>query len=457
MTAGLDRTRAPAPGALRPFHFPDIDRAELSNGLPLLVAQTDRLPVVTMAAILPAGAVQENDERAGLARFTSSLLESGAAGRTAVEIAEEVEALGVRLETSASWDRTLVGYTAMSSRAQAATKILEQLIRSPDFPAEEAERIRNEQLAGILQRRAEPRGLANEMAARFIYSEDVPYSRPLVGTNASVRTLTGADAAEFHAGNYTPNGAGVIVAGNLGITEARNLAEERFGGWAGPATTRPVLNIERRRGAARVIIVNRPGSVQSEIRMGHLGVARSNPDYFPLIVMNTILGGAFSSRLNLNLREKNGFTYGVSSSFSMRRDPGLFLVSTAVQTEVTADAVTEILREIDGIRSAPVSSSELVDARTYIAGTFPLRLQTTHGIASRLAELVVYGLPDDYFASYRERVLEVEDDEVLRVASTHIRPDDLTLVVVGDAEAIRPSLESLALGPLEIVDPATLQ
>src|SRR5680860_41693 len=172
--------------------------------------------------------------------------------------------------------------------------------------------------------------------------------------------------------------------------------------------------------------------------------------------MNTVLGGAFSSRLNLNLREANGFTYGVSSSFSMRRDPGLFLVSTAVQTEVTADAVTEILREIDGIRAGPVTASELVDARNYLAGTFPLRLQTTHGIASRLAELVIYGLPDDYFASYRDRILEVEDAEILRVARENIRPDELTLVIVGDADAIRSSLEALDLGIIETVDPATL-
>ncbi|HZJ48030.1 MAG TPA: pitrilysin family protein [Acidimicrobiia bacterium] len=456
MTRGVDRTQVPAPGALRPFNFPVIDRARLSNGLPLLVARTDHLPVVTMAAILPAGGVKEISARAGLARFTSSLLESGAGGRTALQIAEAAEGLGVRMESSASWDRTLVGYTGLSTRTRAASEILEQLICSPDFPAAEVKRLRNEQLAEIVQRRAEPRGLANEMAARFMYAEDAPYSRPLGGTPASIRNLTKADAEAFHSSNYTPNGAALIVAGAMDASEAMDLAEARFGGWAGPAAIRPVVNVETRHGDPQVIIVNRPGSVQSEIRIGHLGVGRTSPDYFPLIVMNTVLGGAFSSRLNLNLREANGFTYGVSSSFSMRRDPGLFLVSTAVQTEVTADAVTEILREIDGIRAGPVTASELVDARNYLAGTFPLRLQTTHGIASRLAELVIYGLPDDYFASYRDRILEVEDAEILRVARENIRPDELTLVIVGDADAIRSSLEALDLGIIETVDPATL-
>ncbi len=450
------RTRAPEPGALRPFSFPPIERAQLSNGLPLLVARTQYLPVVTVATILPAGAVQEDPDRAGLARLTSSLLESGAGGRTGVEIAEAVEGLGVRMETSTSWDRTLVGYTGLSSRAPAAAEILEQLIRSPEFPVAEVERLRNEQLAEIVQRRAEPSGLANEMAARFIYAAEAPYSRPLGGTAASVRSLTNADAEAFHSNYFTPNGAALIVAGDLDISEALSLAESGFGGWAGPATQSRMIDVRARSQSRRVIIVNRPGSVQSEIRVGHLGVARINPDYFPLIVMNTVLGGAFSSRLNLNLREEHGFTYGVSSSFSMRRDPGAFLVSTAVQTEVTADAVTEILREIQGIRSARVAPAELIDARNYLAGTFPLRLQTTHGIASRLAELVTYDLPDDYFASYRDRILAVKADEVLRVAYENIRPEELAIVVVGDADTIRPALEALEVGAIETVDPSTL-
>ncbi|HET7273908.1 MAG TPA: pitrilysin family protein [Longimicrobiaceae bacterium] len=456
MSNVVDRTSVPEGLPLRPYSFPAIERAELSNGLPILVARTSHFPVVTLSAILPAGGVQEQGDRAGLATLTNSLLESGAAGRSALDIAESLEGLGVRMKASTSWDVSLVGYTSLASRADAASEILGSMVRSPDFPPAEVERIRQEQLADIVQRRAEPRGLANEMVARFIYSEDTPYRRPLGGTAATVEGLTRSDAAAFHSECYSPRGAAVVVAGHIDVQSAIELAEARFGDWVGPVVQRPRIAVRPLRESTRVVIVDRPGAVQSEIRIGHIGLARDTPDYFPVIVMNTILGGAFSSRLNLNLRERHGYTYGVSSSFSMRKDTGLFLVSTAVQTEVTSAAVREILNEVEGIRDSKVSDRELDDARNYLAGTFPLRLQTTDGIASRLAELLIYELPDDYFSDYRDRIVEVGRAEVLDAARAHIRPEHFAVVVVGDASAIREPLESLDIGPVEVVDALTL-
>lgn len=204
------------------------------------------------------------------------------------------------------------------------------------------------------------------------------------------------------------------------------------------------------------MLVDRPGSVQSELRVGHVGVARSTPDYFPLVVMNSILGGAFTSRLNMNLRERQGFTYGVSSGFAMRRSPGPFMVSTAVQTEVTGAALMEIMREVNAIRDEPVQPAELEDARNYLAGVFPLRLQTTEGVASRLGELALFDLPLDYFDDYRDRLLEVDAASVQRVAREHLRPGEMTVVVAGDAARIRPEVEALELGPLEVVSVGAL-
>lgn len=447
----VDRSEPPGPGPRRPFNFPPIERFSLSNGLPVLMARTEGPPVATIGLILPAAGVHEAPERAGLASLTGSLLESGTERKAGTLIAEELEGLGAQFGVVTGWDVTEVEMTLLTSRLEPGAELFAEIARRPAFPEDEVERVRKEQLAGILQRRAEPRGLANEAASRFIYAEDSPFARPLSGTTGTLESLARADVAAFHAGRYTPNGATAIVAGPLDPEDAQALLSAALADWVGPAPTGVPPGAEAAARERRVVIVDRPGSVQSELRVGHVGVPRSNPDYFPLIVMNTILGGAFTSRLNMNLREKQGFTYGVSSGFSMRRQAGPFVISTAVQTEVTAAAVTEILREVESIREAPVGSGELEDARNYIAGVFPLRLETTDGVASRLAEMAVHDLPADYFDGYRERVLAVRTEEVHRVARQYIRPDELCVVVVGDAKSIRAPLEELGIGTVEVV------
>jgi zinc protease len=448
----LDRSRVPPPGPLRPSHFPAIEQSVLDNGVRVLLARTPELPVVTVSTLLEAGGVHEPEGRGGLASLTAALLESGAGGRSGPAIAEEMETLGVQLSVGASWDLAHLDLTGVRSHIPAAVEILGDLARAPTFPEAEVERLRAEQLAAILQRRAEPRGLANEMAGRFIFSDRAPFSRPLGGTTSSVGALTRADVRDFHARRFNAAGATLLFAGDLRLEEAVEMAGSRFGEWA-PTPLEPVeAVVEPRFHERRIVIVDRPGSVQSEIRLGHVAVARATPDYFQLLVLNTILGGAFSSRLNMNLREKHGFTYGVSSAFLMRRVPGPFVISTAVQTEVTAAALREIVTEVEQIREAPVRPAELDDARNYIAGTFPLGLQTTAGVASRLAEIAVYDLSLDYFDDYRERILAVDAEQVLRAARERLLPERAATIIVGDAAAIRAPLEELALGPVEVVD-----
>lgn len=452
--AQLDRTEAPAPGRLRPFHFPAIERFELPNGVPVLFARSGGFGVVSMMVIMEAGGVHEGGDRAGLASLTTALLESGSGERSAVQIADEVERLGLQLDTAASWDAAHVDLTGLATRMLAGAEIVGDLIRRPSFPLPEVERLRDETLAGIVQRRAEPRGLANEMAARYIFSSDSPFARPLGGTTETVTGLTRADVEAYHAARFSPHGATVVIAGDLDAGQALELAEAGLADWTGPAPEPAVAEAGPRFRATEIVIVDRPGSVQSEIRVGHVGVPRDTGDYFSIIVLNAILGGAFSSRLNMNLRERHGFTYGISSSFVMRRQPGPFLVSTAVQTEVTAAALTEIFSEIRGMREAPVKDRELEDARNYLAGTFPLRLQTTEGIASRLAELAIYHLPLDYFDVYRERIGDVTPGGVLEAARAHLRPEAAAVVIVGDAKAIRSDVEALELGAVRVVDSA---
>lgn len=449
------REKAPDPGALRPFGFPPIHRFQLENGVPVLHARVEGLPVVTVSAIVRAGGAHEPPALAGLASLTASLLETGTAGRSGVEIAESLESLGVQLSTGPAWDYSFAEITTLTASARSGSEILAELVQRPDFKSEEVERLRNQQLAGVMQRRADPRALADEMASRFIFSADSPYSRALGGDARSLRAVDRERVVGFHHEGYAPGRTFLVIAGEVDEEEAATLAAGFAGRAAGGAPPADASSAPAASGR-RVYLVDRPGSVQSEVRVGHVGVARGSPDYFPLVVMNTILGGAFSSRLNMNLRERQGFTYGASSVFSARRSPGPFVVTTAVQTEVTGGAVREIFREIEAIRESPVTPAELADARNYLAGVFPLTLQTTSGVASRLAELELYGLPHDYFDLYPSGILAVTAEDALRAAREHLHPEAAAVVIVGDAAKIRPELEALGLGPVETIDPATL-
>ncbi|HEX2202456.1 MAG TPA: pitrilysin family protein [Longimicrobium sp.] len=453
---GPDRTRIPAPGALRPFHFPEVHRRTLPNGVAVLCAEVRNFPVVTADVVMFAGGLAEEEARAGEAALTSALLESGAAGRSAAEIAEAIDALGLELDSGVSWETTQTGFTALRSRLEAGCAILADLVRRPVFPAEEVERLRDERLALIRQRRATPSSLADEVANRYIYAPGLPFARPLGGLAETVAPIDREVLAAFHAARYRAAGSALVFAGDVSIDEAAALAERFFGDWDGEAPAVDAEGVRPRLEETRIVIAHRPGSVQSEVRVGHMGIERTAPDFAAVSVMNSILGGVFASRLNMNLRERLGYTYGVSSSFASRRAPGTFTVSTAVQTEVTAHAVSEILRDMREMREAPVTTEELDDSRHFLAGVFPLGLQTTDGVAGKLTTISTYGLPDDYYQGYRDSILAVTAEDVLEAARRRLWPERAAVIVAGDAEQLRGPLEELGIGPVEIVDPETL-
>ncbi|MDQ3556104.1 MAG: insulinase family protein [Gemmatimonadota bacterium] len=425
-----------------------MKQGELPNGLQILASTSHAFPVVTLSLLLPAGATTESADLGGLASLTADLLESGTSTRDAATLAEQVEGMGVRVDVSATWDWTHVGITGLRRSVQKTAVLLADLARNPVFPPSEVERVRAERIAEISQSRADPRGLADEAVIGTIFAPETPFSRPLGGTPATVGRISREDAAVFHASRFSPRGATLIAAGDLDSEAVRGLADRVFGDWGGTAPDRPEPQIRAAAGEGRVFVVDRPGSVQTELRLGHVGVPRDTPDFFPLLVMNAILGGTFSSRLNLNLRERHGYTYGVHSQWVMRRAPGFFSVSTAVQTDRAAAAAGEVLREIRRLQDEPVAAGELDDARSYLAGVFPLRAQTTDGVAGRLATLAAYDLPLDYFDSYRDRILAVTAEEVLRVARERLHPERLTIVAVGDARLLRSDLETLGHGPV---------
>ena len=328
--------------------------------------------------------------------------------------------------------------------------MLAEVVLTPGFPAEEVERIREQQLAAIRQRKMYPAHLAADAAAHFFFADGSNYGRPLSGTEETVASLGPGDITGFAASRYLPARGGFVVVGDVEVDEVTDLSAQYFGAWSGEPALPAAIDSSARFDERRVVVVHRPGAVQSEIRIGHPAVARDTPDYFQLVVLNTILGGAFTSRLNLNLREKHGFTYGVRSRFAFRRSTGPFTISTAVGTDVTAMAVGEAIGETEALVAAGPTESEVEAARDYMAGVFPLQLETTGQIASRIAELLVYRLPDDYHARYRDEIRAVTVESVAAAARQRLNPSAMTVVVVGDADKVGSELEALGIGPVDV-------
>jgi predicted Zn-dependent peptidase len=443
----------PASGSVRPFGFPEVTSSTLANGTLLKVARLPRLPLVTAKLVMDAGESCLVAERAGLAVLSGDALEGGTLRRSGAELAEALEGIGAGLGVSTGWDTTSVSLTCLAERAEEAMGLLAEVVLEPAFPVEEVDRTRDQRLAVIEQRRMDPASLATDSVTRVIYDEGVPYGRPVGGTTQSMEGVTPDDARAFTKERYVPGSSALVVVGDVAEDEIRDVAEGVFSEWSGELAGGGVVDATsgvRERG---IVIVDRPGSVQSEIRIGQVGVSRTSPDFFALQVFNTVLGGAFTSRLNLNLRERQGFTYGVRSRFAFRRDAGPFVISTAVGTEVTADAVGEAIKEVEGLVGGGPTLEEVESARDYLAGVFPLRLEAIHQVAARIGELFVYGLPDHYYASYRENIRAVSRDEVEEAGRRALRPREMAIVVVGDAEEVKGPLEELALGPVEVSSP----
>lgn len=448
----LDRTRPPGAGPVRPFEFPEVLASELPNGLGLRVARRPQLPLVTLSMVFKGGESLLPDGSAGLAVLTGAALEGGTRKRTGPELAEAFEAIGASLSVQTGWDSTALTVTCLADRKAEAMALLAETVLEPAFPDPEVDRFRSQRLAAIRQRRMDPRNLADDSAVHALFSESVPYHRPLAGTQSSVEGIGRREIMDFWRRRFLPRGSGLVVVGDVDVGEVEGLAGSAFGGWEGePEGAEPIVSQPRSR-IRRVVVVDRPGAVQSEIRIGQVGVPRSTPHYFPLQVFNTILGGAFTSRLMLNLRERKGFTYGIRSRFGFRTQAGPFLISTAVATEVTAPAVTEAMAELLNLVEEGPTPGEVSQSRDFIAGVFPLRLETTGQVAARIGELLVYGLPADFFSTYRDEIRAVTPSRCLEAGQAVLNPEEMVILVVGDGEAVRGPLEEVGLGTVEVVE-----
>lgn len=449
--SALDRSSQPASSRLRDFSFPVVDRKGLSNGLGLRLARMNRLPVVNVSLFIRASEGALGHDRAGLAVLTSDALEGGTRKRSGSELAESLERIGARLSASAGWEGSTVGMSCLADRLPEAFAIMAEAVREPAFPEDEVRRALDQQLATIRQRQMDPGALATDAARAAYFAADVPYARAVDGTVASIESMSRDTLVGYVEANYRPEEGGLVVVGDVELDEVADMASTHFGDWTGAPAHAADFEVRPDHVQRRVILVHRPGAVQSEVRIGHVGASRSIPDYYPLSIANMVLGGMFTSRLNLNLREEHGFTYGVRSRFTFRSHPGPFQISTAVGNDVTAAAVREAMSELTLMAEHGPTEEEVSAARDYAAGVFGLQLETSGQIATRVNQLLIYGLADDHYDRYRDDVRAVTADAAAAAARQYMRPAEAQIVVVGDADAVYRPLEELGLAPVQVV------
>lgn len=444
------RATPPQPGAPRAYEFPDVTRATLSNGMRVLIAENHTAPLVIVRAVVRSGASHDPADHAGLASITADMLDEGAGKWNAIQIAESVGNLGARLDTGADWDSSYVGLDVLSRNLAGGMDIFAEVLRNPTFPSKEFDRIRKERLTTIVQQKDQAPVIAGDRFAGFVYG-GTPYANPLIGTRNSLEKTKRADVQSFYRRHYLPNNVSLIITGDVTPAEARALAEKKFGSWKRGSEVPEMAVTPPAMAGSRIFVVDRPQAVQSEIRLGHVGVPRNTEDYFRLLTMNSILGGVFGSRINLNLRERHGYTYGARSSFAFRRQAGPFIVSAPVRNEVTLESVQEIMSELRRIRSGDLTDSELNDARNYLMGVFPATVQSASALALRIQEMELYGLPEDYFESYRDRIARLSKDDITTAANRYVNPDQVAIVVVGKASEIKDMLSNLNI-PMGLYD-----
>jgi len=447
----LDRAKPPALAALKPLRLPAVQTQTLPNGLQLDVVEMHKVPVVDVTLLVRAGAARDPQDMPGLATFTANMLDEGAGVRSALAVAEEVDFLGASLSTNAGLENASVRLHCTKARLAQALDLMADVALRPAFADSEVTRQRELRKTAILQLRDQPTAMAPLAFAAIVYGAH-PYGHPQQGNDASTAALDREQVARFYSQHYRPGNADLLVVGDVTAAEARKLVEERFGPWAkGDVPAPPVA--EPPAAAPRTFyIVDKSGAPQSVILIGHVGVSRSTPDYYPLRVLNTILGGSFTSRLNQNLRETHGYTYGARSAFDMYRMAGPFRASASVQTAKTDSAMIEFFKELRGIRDQAVPAAELAKAKAYIALGLPAEFETTQGAAGMFLELLGNDLPLDSYDTFIQKVNAVTAEDVQRVAQRYIQPDNFAVVVVGDRSQIEPTLKALNEGPIELRD-----
>jgi predicted Zn-dependent peptidase len=449
-----DRAQAPAVGPPPAIHVPTVVKRKLLTGIPVWIVPMHKVPVVHVRYVNYFAVTGSNDTP-GLASMTADMLDEGAGSRTALQIADEIDSIGADLTASADWDALTVDLHVPVARMASAIAIMGDVVLRPTFPEKELARLKEERLAALLEAEDDPEELIRYAFPRVLYGASHPYGNGLIGTTSSIKSISVQNLRAFYEHALHTKGLTelLVVSGDVTAGAVMPLLEKAFHRpqCCGVAGGTPWKQVPQRT-ARSVYLIDKPGAAQSQIRIGWLGVSRSTPDYFSIRVLNTILGEAFTSRLNMNLREVHGYAYGASSRFDMRRGLGPFYAAAGVQTDKTAEALKEFFVELEHIHQI-VGSEELEKAKRYLALQLPRRFETTRDVAASFAQLYVYDLPLDYYETYAAHVAAVTAEDVKRAADTYIQPDKFAVVIVGDRKAIEPGVRALNLGPVTVIEP----
>ncbi|MDX6693781.1 MAG: zinc protease [Blastocatellia bacterium] len=436
------RRQAPAPLASKPLNIPKPYETTLANGLQVVIVEDTRLPLVSYRLAFRAGSANDPNELPGLTGVMADLLNEGTETRTSKQIADEVARLGATLSAGVNSDYTTVAASALSMYGDQILDLLADITLHPSYPQNELDLSRQNRKQGLLAQRSQPAFLASERLSRILFGQH-PYAT-VSSTPESLDAITRDKLLSFQRAMFIPNNAVLVVVGNVKRDAVMQRVNELFGKWAKGQTQTDNFPAPPARNARAIYVVDRPGSAQSNIVIANTSINRTSPDYFPMLVMHTVLGANASSRLFMNLREKRGLTYGAYSILDTRRAAGTFRSSAEVRTAVTGESVKEFLSELERIRTEPVSEKELMDAKSYLTGVFPIRIETQEGLVDQFVQIKMYGLPADYLQTYRERVNAITAADIERVAKQNITPDRVAIVIVGDAAAISDQIKPFA-------------
>lgn len=445
--AQVDRSTPPVLGPPPALHFPPVTVRELANGLKLMIVERHDLPVAEFVLVIPSGATANATNRAGAANLVAAMLTEGTSTRTSLQIADQAAYLGISLRSSSGWDATTVDLSTPTAQLDSALALFADIALHPSFPAAEFARVKQERLTSLLQLKDQGPAVASLVYPVLLYGKDSPYGRSPIGTDASVEATTVADLSAFYASHFAPNGATLIAVGDIMPTALEVKMNALFGHWA--RATAPAVSV----GAAQkplvttIYMIDKPDAAQSSFRLGSAGPPRTTSDYFPILVTNTTLGGSFTSRLNQDLREDKGYTYGAYSQFDMRKDGGPFTASAEVVSTKSDSALVEFLKQLKAIRDT-IPVAELTKAKRYLQLELPSEFETIGQIATGLSNVALYGLPLDYYNRVVSDIGNVTQAEAQHAAEKYIDLSHLTVLIVGDRRTIEGPVRALNIGPL---------
>ena len=447
----FDRSKPPELGPPPRVSLPPIATRQLPNGLKLMIVEQHELPLADFVLLVGSGSTADPASKPGIANLVSAMLREGTTTRKSLEIADQIAFLGIRLSPTSSWESSTLSLHTPTAQLDSALALFADVALHPSFPTNEFERVRKTQLTELLQLRDQGSAIASIAFPAIIYGSAHPYGAPAQGTEASVKALTTGDLQSYYQANFRPNNATLIVVGDVTPAQVEQKINALFGGWQRAEIPQINYSEPPKSGTTTIYLIDKPGAAQSSFRIGAVGVPRSTQDYFALTVMNTILGGSFTSRLNQNLRETRGYTYGAGSRFDMRRSAGPFIASAEIVTAKSDSALLEFMKELNGIRQL-VPPAELSRAKRYLQLQLPGNFETTQQIAAALVPVALYGLPLDYYNNYVQSIEGITQADVARVAQQYINPGSLAVVIVGDRKTIETGLKATNVGPIAIRD-----